>query len=465
MWVLDCKNGADNSALEVTLKGMDNDVFAVKSPDCPDQNGVWFWVGKFTPEQIDLIKKAAHIVKTVESNTPVGSDFRTDSTGDSPDPAQFQKDLTAVPSVEEFSLQRRDKAGERAVSVARGMNPSLNFLSTAPGKQPSNTYTSFKPTYNDMKIFLFEYGVIEDHPEIAGIIAAVRETRHIHSSHIRESTPKQNFEGTCMLSMLGSKRNGAAKGLHRIRTPRLTFVKIYNQLWSFLAGIAEVYRTLQSDENTTSGYNVVVMPVVINMKNLKKESTPDVSLSRIENMIIQMIDNWQVVIVVAAGSEENPVTSGGTLALETYPALWATRLPIVVVGAVDIFTGENPPWSYDGPELTVRGPAQGYCLRTKPAGTSVASAYVGGLVAYFLSLPDVGAYLRGQGNVPRAMIKYIRRLSYSRSPSNARALAVWNGLDSSNAMAKYSYWIGDPLQDIEAPRTGTGKPPAAPPIP
>lgn len=442
---------------------MDNEVFAVKSPDCPDENGVWFWVGKFTPEQIDSIKKAAHVVKTVESNIPVVSDFRTDPTEDSLDTAQFQKDLTAVPLVEEFSLQRRDRAGERAVSVARGMNPSLNFLSTAPGKQPSNTYTAFKPSYNYMKIFLFEYGVIEYHPEIAGIIAAVRETRYMHPSFIRESTPKENFEGTCMLSMLGSKRNGAAKGLHRIRTRRLTFVKIYNQLWSFLAGIGEVYRTLQSDKYTTSGYIVVVMPVGIYMKNFNKVLTPEVSLSRIRDMIIQMIDNWQVIFVVAAGSEENTVTSGGTLTLETYPALWATQLPIIVVGAVDIFNGENPPWSYDGPELTVRGPAQGYCLGTKPAGTSVASAYVGGLVAYFLSLPDVGAYLRGQGNVPRAMIEYIRRLSYSRSPSNARALAVWNGLDSSNAMAKYSYWIGDPLKDIEVPRND--KPTAAPPTP
>lgn len=440
---------------------MDNEVFAVKSPDCPDENGVWFWVGKFTPEQIDSIKKAAHVVKTVESNIPVVSDFRTDPTEDSLDPAQFQKDLTAVPLVEEFSLQRRDRANERAVSVARGMNPSLNFLSTAPGNPPSNTYTAFKPSYNYMKIFLFEYGVIEYHPEIAGTIAAVRETRYMHPSFIRESTPKENFEGTCMLSMLGSKRNGAAKGLHRIRTRRLTFLKIYNQLWSFLAGIGEVYRTLQSDQYTTSGYIVVVMPVGINMKNFNKALTPEVSLSRIQDMIIQMIDNWQVIFVVAAGSEENTVTSGGTLTLETYPAIWASQLPIIVVGAVDIFNGENPPWSYDGPELTVRGPGQGYCLGTKPAGTSVASAYVGGLVAYFLSLPDVGAYLRGQGNVPRAMIEYIRQLSYSRSPSNVRALAVWNGLDSSNAMAKYSYWIGDPLRDIEVPRNS--KPTAAPP--
>lgn len=463
MWALNCKNAAENSALEATLKSMDNEVFAVKSPDCPDQNGVWFWVGKFTPEQIDSIKKAAHVVKTVESNIPVGSDFRTDSIEDSLDPTQFQKDLTAVPLVEEFPLQRRGRAGERAVSVAKGMNPSLNFLSTAPGKQPSNTYTSFKPTYNYMKIFLFEYGVIEYHPEIAGMIATVKEPRYMHPSRIPDSTPEENFQGTCMVSMIGSKRDGAAKGLHRSRNRRLTFVKINDQIWSLLAGIAEVYRTLQSDKYTTSGYNVVIMPVGISMKNVRKDSTPGVSLSRIQDMIIRMIGNWQVVFVVAVGSEGNTKTSGGTQVLETYPALWATRLPIIVVGAVDINTGENPPWSYDGPELTVRGPAQGFCLSKKPVGTSVASAYVGGLVAYFLSLPDVGAYLRGQGNVPRAMIEYLRRLSYSRSPSNMRALAVWNGLDSSNLMAKYSYWIGDPLQDIEIPRTA--KPPATPPTP
>ena len=149
--------------------------------------------------------------------------------------------------------------------------------------------------------------------------------------------------------------------------------------------------------------------------------------------------------------------------VETYPALWATQLPIIVVGAVDIFTGEDPPWSYDGPALTVRGPAQGYCLGQKPVGTTVASAYVGGLVAYFLSLPDVGAYLRGQGNVPRAMIEYLRRLAYSRSPSNPRALAVWNGIDASKGKTKYSFWIGDPTQDVEEPQSA--KPPQTRPNP
>lgn len=263
--------------------------------------------------------------------------------------------------------------------------------------------------------------------------------------------------------MIGSTSNGAAKGLNTSYSRRLTFVRISNHIWSFLAGIADVYRALQFDKSTVSGYNVVIIPVGINLNNIRKELTPEESLSRIQDMITRMINTWQVVFVVAVGTGENAETSGTTKVVETYPALWAAQLPIVVVGAVDIFTGVDPPWSYDGPALTVRGPAQGFCLGEKPVGTSIESAYVGGLVAYFLSLPDVGAYLRWQDSVPSAMIEYLRRFAYSRSPSNTGALAVWNGLDASKALTRYSFWIGDPTRDVETPKTAN--PPPTPPTP
>lgn len=464
MWALNCKNAAENLALEVTLKGMDSKVFAVNSPDCPNENGVWFWVGNFSPEQIESIKKAAHVVQTVEPDIPVRSDFRTGSTGENLDPAQFQKDSAADPLVGEFSLQRRANLGDRVISVSKGANPSLNFLSTPPGKKASNTYASFRPTYSKIQIFLLEFGIIDSHPEIAVIITAVRDTRYGYPPQLQSSTPEENFEGTCMASMIGSKKNGAAKGLNASRSPRLTFVKISNQIWSFIAGIAEVYSALDYDSRTAVGYNIVVIPVGINLRNIRKGLTPEVSLSRIKDMITRMITRWQVVFVAAVGTEENTDTESneGTKVVETYPALWGGQLPIVVVGAVDIFTGENQPWSYDGPPLSIRGPAQGYCLDQKPVGTTIASAYVGGLVAYFLSLPDVGAYLRSQASVPTAMIEYLRRLAYSRSPSNPEALAVWNGVDASKAMTKYSYWIGDPTQDVEVPKSAK---PQMPPDP
>lgn len=84
-------------------------------------------------------------------------------------------------------------------------------------------------------------------------------------------------------------------------------------------------------------------------------------------------------------------------------------------------------------------------------------------MAYLLSLPDVSAYLRGQESVPAAMIEYLRRLAYSRSPSNPGALAVWNGIDADKVARRYSFWIGDPTQDVEVPKST--KPPPTPPTP
>ena len=413
-------------------------------------------MGKFTPEQIESIEKAAHVVKTVEPDIPVKSDFRLGSTGGSLDPAQFQKDLTAVPYVEDFSLQRRAGPSDRIVSVSRNANPSLSFLSTAPGKQRSNTYASFKPPYTSIKIIVIEFGVIGKHPEIAGLLRHVINARkdnpnyHDNQERFRETTAEDDFRGTCIASMIGGSKNGVAKVMYHRTTRRLTVVKIDTHIFSFLAGLKEVYdELLESDNRMVVGYNVVIIPVGFYRNTMSKVKSPHEALLQAQEMIEHMVNQWQVVFVVAAVTEENPETNQAPQVLNSYPALWADRLPIVVVGAVDVFTGENPSWSYDGPQLTVRGPAQGYCLGENPVGTSVASAYVGGLVAYFLSLPDVGAHLRGQDSVPIAMIEYLRRLAYSRSPSDTSALAVWNGLDASKAKQSYSFWIGDPAQDVE----------------
>lgn len=191
---------------------MDSEVFAVTNPHCPTQNRVWFWVGKFTPEQIELIEKVAHAVKTVEPDIPVKSDFRLRSTGGSLDSAQFQKDLTAVPYVEDFSLQRLASPSDRIVSVSKNANPSLSFLSTASGKQRSNTYASFKPSYTSIKIIMIEFGVIKKHPEIAGLlrheINARKDYPNYHDNQERfcETTAEDDFRGTCIASLIGGSK-------------------------------------------------------------------------------------------------------------------------------------------------------------------------------------------------------------------------------------------------------------------
>lgn len=453
---MNCDNAGENSAMEVTLKAMDSQAFAVTSPDCESQKGVWFWVGKFTPEQIESIEEAVHVVKAVEPDLLVKSDFRLASTGSSHDPSQFQKDLTTVPTEEEFSLQRRASPGERTVSVRRSANPALAFLSTGPGKQPSNTYTSFTPSYGSVKIIVIELGVTETHPEIAGFIRYVVDTRagypHLHydDERLPETQAEDDFRGTCIASMIGSSKNGVAKLMYHSTTRRLTVVKIDNHIWSFLAGLKDVYAELNAfNTKMAIGYNVVVIPVGIPLDSVRTSRRPRAALTWIRDMLHRMMVRWQVVIVVAAGTEDQPDTSQTPRLLNSYPALLADDLLIIVVSAVDIFTGDNSLWSYYGSRWTISGPAQGYCLGENPVGTSVASAYVGGLIAYFLSLPDVGAHLRERRFVPTMLLEYLTRMSYSRSPSDESAIAVWNGLDASDAKKTYSFWIGDPAQDVE----------------
>lgn len=447
--------------MEVTLKAMDSQAFAVTSPDCESQKGVWFWVGKFTPEQIESIKEAVHVVKAVEPDLLVKSDFRLASTGNSHDPSQFQKDLTTVPTEEEFSLQRRTGRGDRTVSVRKSANPALAFLSTGPGKQPSDTYTSFTPSYGSVKIIVIELGVTETDPEIAGFIRHVVDTRagypHLHydDERLHENQAEDDFRGTCIASMIGSSKNGVAKLMYHSTTRRLTVVKIDKHIWSFLAGLKDVYSELNAfNTKTAIGYNVLVIPVGIPLDSVGTSRKPRVALSWIRDMLHRMIVRWQVVIVVAAGTEDKADTNTRQTPrlLNSYPALFADELLIILVAAVDVFTGDNSLWSYYGSRRAISGPAQGYCLGENPVGTSVASAYVGGLIAYLLSLPDVGAHLRESNSVPTMLHEYLTRMSYSRSPSDQSATAVWNGLDASDAKKTYSFWIGDPAQDVEIPQ-------------
>lgn len=465
VWALNCDNTAQNTAFEVTLKAIDSGVFALESPFCTTENGLWFWVGSFTPEQIELIKKETHVVKAVERDIRLTSDFGTKSTRANLNPEQFQKELTVAPSVEGFTIDKREEVSTgRTIKIQKNANPSLSFLSTPREKRPSGMYAYFQPTYTGTQVFLIEVDIHEYHPEITGLVK-VMDARKLWYNQVASSpdapgisTQENALRGTCLASIIGSYKNGVAKGLEG----RLIFVKIYNHVWSFLAGLSAIYTRLRADRYTRIGYIVIVIPLGWSQASENWEY-PDVALSEGEELIARLIDKFQVVFVASAsaGSKEDDARRKD---VKSYPAFWAERYPIVVVGGVDVFTGENSPWIYDVP-ITVTGPAIGYCVNQEPGGTGIATAYIGGLAAYFLSLPDVGARLRGQRSVPVAMIEYLRRLSHTRSlsPSQLEAFAAWNGLDASIPKKSFSFWIGDPSQDREIPQTPKKSP--APPNP
>lgn len=81
-------------------------------------------------------------------------------------------------------------------------------------------------------------------------------------------------------------------------------------------------------------------------------------------------------------------------------------------------------------------------------GSSISHAIVTALVAYFLSLEDLGGWLRRQNRTPKAMIDYLKMMSYRRY---VRELSVWNGLDAEDETMIFEGWYGTPIPDPNGP--------------
>lgn len=107
--------------------------------------------------------------------------------------------------------------------------------------------------------------------------------------------------------------------------------------------------------------------------------------------------------------------------------------------------GQRYPWSLGGPLLAVSAPGKGECLGGTASGTAIATLYAAGLIAYLLSLRDVGEYLRagmGDGVVPESVKQHLRKTAFSRFEGSwpvflEEQYTIWNGLDSETAN-----WMG-----------------------
>lgn len=67
------------------------------------------WVGSFTPEQIELIKKKTYIVKAVKCDIWLISNFQKKSTKKNLNSEEFQKNLILISSVEGFTIDKREE--------------------------------------------------------------------------------------------------------------------------------------------------------------------------------------------------------------------------------------------------------------------------------------------------------------------------------------------------------------------
>lgn len=140
-----------------------------------------------------------------------------------------------------------------------------------------------------------------------------------------------------------------------------------------------------------------------------------------------------------------------------FPAAFATELPIIVVGSVDI-RGVTQGRIQDGPPVDVWAPGvnvkcsgkDAYTPATKETGTSYAAGTAAGLAAYLLSAPAFQSeLLTGRpSQLPEKVKQLMVSLAYKRIPNGDPI--IWNGIDSApeNAVAC----------GIDAPRSSSSIP-------
>lgn len=73
-------------------------------------------------------------------------------------------------------------------------------------------------------------------------------------------------------------------------------------------------------------------------------------------------------------------------------------------------------------------------------GNFISTGIAAGLVAYFLSLPDLGTSFKSQDNVPAGVLWFLQnRVSVERIKGQK---ALWNGLDSEDEVGEFENWCG-----------------------
>lgn len=413
---------------------------------CPTKGGISYWVAKLTSEQADVIKKRAEAVKAVERD----SKYASDGFGVTSATAGMQKRMRAP------VMQKRARLKKRAtlqVTKQPTQDLSLSFISTPRGQTNSRTYTYLQSTGRGIRIYLIGRGYYSAGlDEFAGLDVKWIFATGTSSSEIDKTNEQV---GTCAASKILGRNFGVMKG----REVELTIVKIAPEVSSFLDALGKIIEKLGrwlGVKQPVGGYAIVCIhygwlensPTVQDTRTaFENKMVAAITASQMERLISELV-RMNVVIVTASGQDERndfPDT------IDLLPAKFASDHDIITVGAV--YATDDPDtngrrygWSHGAENVVVSAPGSGRCVsRTNPSGflvadgTGISTTLVTGLVAYYLSLPDLGNHLRGFDNIPHAVIQYLDYKSY---PRFGAVESIWNGLDPQSTKTEWQYWLG-----------------------
>lgn len=420
------------------IQSVDPNFLTSKHPNCALEGGVFFWLALLSPEQVELLR--ASTLATVSAILPNA-------------PWELGGVVSARPAempIPGKSQRRRSRSiGKReAVEVITQLPATigLSFLSTAEGDSKSfEVYNYLSPAGEGISVYMLDTGVDTGHQTFEGtriewdwaVDVKMQMTDDDFPSNIQN---RMDAQGTCAASLIAGNGVGVARNLER-----LVIVKINPTVASVLDGLGKVVTEV-------SKRNAQGRPskgrVVVNLSGVFPDKVENRQYSlKLKDLTNVLVNIHQVIVVTPAGIDTN---TPNYVDINSWPSLLAADYNILSVGSVrptlDSLNGNRFLWSKGGPLLRVQGPGISICAGrgqdfVEAEGGGVSQAIVTGLVAYFLSLPDIGNLLRSYENTPKALIRYMQTMSYAKSDGTE---SVWNGLSHASTQQSYDHWFGEP---------------------
>ena len=439
IWPESCKDVTRNDFAARLLAGMDVHYVTTTDPLCKVEGGIFFWMAWLTQEQIDELnaQQSATGIDMIVTNVPYNFGRIISSSH-----AREARPLGSKKS------QRKKRA---ALSVIRQelSSPALSFLSTAEGDLNVRDYIYLSPAGEGVRAYLVDAGFDSAHPDFQGrtvrwIFAQDIHHRQSDSEPPKFEAPDSEGAGTCAASLVMGDEFGVAK------KTELIMVKAGPSAGSIISAIEEVIRDIYDtvSRRPSNGWTVVQIS-----GGFAAESSVNYLALRLSSQINFLVKKWGVVVVTSAGYNTNDYYED----INEWPALLSQDQEhnVISVGSVlssvtgngIISYGERYPWSRGGSTATVSAPGDVYCAGLENSMMAIESSFasaaiVTGLIAYLLSLRDVADTMRSSENTPRALIDFLKLMSYSRFEDHE---SVWNGLDSNNeALFVSGNWIWRP---------------------
>lgn len=437
----DCIN-PKNAMVAQKLAVIDPSFKTSRSPRCPGENGVVFWLAHLTQDQAAMIlTESEGAVEGIAPNSPFQSDPLT------PAP-ELMASPAVMPRTTKMGIRLKKKRGILQVESRGwrlGSDPSLTFLSTPPGRiNPDiGIYTYFKTAVGyakqqDIRVYLVDSGCV---PSSARIREDRLEWLYGLGATNEEGDNDENGHGTCLASKLGSPDFGVFP-----EGPVFTMVKVEPTVASFIDALGSILADVRQKGSAVQGRAVI-------------QITGNWAIMRDEAYIAQIMRDGINSLLSSKLMVVSPAATGQPGSQrDTWPSLLAGLTNMITVGAImPVAGGRLPygakyPWSLGAPPgvITVSAPGGGLCRNTdgrarSVTGPGIAAAVTTGLVAYFLAIPDLQDYFWAQPDWASAVKGYVVAMSY---PRHQLITAVWNGLDSEANTKTYNTpsepWIGIP---------------------